>query len=254
MFWGVNRDPEQWDQGVFGDTNKFNPDRFMSGAPPRHKDAFASFGFGVRTCIGMQFALLEAKTFLCMILNFFHIQTPKDFKIIPNVGNAFTAAPKGLCLNLTFRTGGPLSRVNLFSSQNSRPVEVSTSRPLESVPQKDFNTNKKNGGSVMILYASNTGTCEEFASLLADKCTEDGFQPEVMTLDQSVKKLPNIDCPVLIVSSTYNGTPPDNAGEFHKWMTSAKEGSTKGIRFAVFGVGNSNWESTYQKFPKEINR
>ena len=75
----------------------------------------------------------------------------------------------------------------------------------------------------------------------------------MMTLDQVVDKLPNTDSPVLIVSSTYNGAPPDNAVKFNKWMTSLKEGSLNGMRFGVFGVGNSNWESTYQKFPTEIH-
>lgn len=32
----LHRDPEHWDQGVYGDPNKFNPERFMPGGPPRH--------------------------------------------------------------------------------------------------------------------------------------------------------------------------------------------------------------------------
>jgi cytochrome P450 len=111
---GLHRDPEQWDQGIYGDVNVFNPDRHLPGAPPRHPNAMVPFGFGVRGCIGMQFAILEAKTFLCMALNFFDIQTPEGFVPTPYIGHG--VAPS--CLNLSFklspRAGGPLSRLELF--------------------------------------------------------------------------------------------------------------------------------------------
>ena len=102
--YGLHRDPEQWDQGVFGDTEVFNPDRHMPGAPARHRNAMAPFGFGVRGCIGMQFALLEAKTFLCMMLNFFTIKTPQNFEIITSKhGGGASPHCKNLSLTLGFR-------------------------------------------------------------------------------------------------------------------------------------------------------
>jgi len=256
LFWGLHRNPEQWDQGVFGDVNNFNPDRHLPDAPSRHPNAQAYFGFGVRACIGSQFAMLEAKTFISMLLNFFTIKTPADYKIIPYVGKAFTASPKGLSFKLSYRAGGPLDRLDLFN--DSGGDDNSTRRSARAAVQTGLVAKKKDskptsGKSVLILYGSNTGTCEEFANLLAESATEDGYTPVVMTLDQAVDKLPNTENPVLILSSTYNGTPPDNAGKFNSWMNSLKEGSLKGMRFAVFGVGNSNWESTYQKFPTDIH-
>lgn len=37
----------------------------------RHPNAFNPWGFGIRACIGSQFALWESKVFLAMVLRFF---------------------------------------------------------------------------------------------------------------------------------------------------------------------------------------
>lgn len=114
---GLHRDPNQWDQGVFGDVDKFNPDRHLPGAPPRHPNAMAPFGFGVRGCIGMQFALLEARTFLCMIFNYFTNDTPKGFQIQSHLGHGAAPTCLNLSFNLKYREGGPLA--------NANPIEMS---------------------------------------------------------------------------------------------------------------------------------
>jgi hypothetical protein len=72
------------------------------------------FRFGVRGCIGMQFALLEAKSFLSMALNFFNIQTPVGFVPVPCMSHGGAPICSDLIFNLTYREGGPLSRVDLF--------------------------------------------------------------------------------------------------------------------------------------------
>jgi len=58
---------------------------------------------------------------------------------------------------------------------------------------------------------------------------------------------------VIVITSTYNGQPPDNAKNFKTWLAEQKEGSLAGLRFAVFGVGNSQWSATYQQFPREVD-
>ena len=115
---GMHRDPEQWDQGLYGDPSVFNPDRHLPGAPTRHPNAMAPFGFGVRACVGSQFALLEAKTFLCMALHFFNIETPVGFVPIAHNGHGLSPTCKDLSLNISPRTGGPLSRVDVFDERN----------------------------------------------------------------------------------------------------------------------------------------
>ena len=114
----MHRDPEQWDQGLYGDPSVFNPDRHLPGAPTRHPNAMAPFGFGVRACVGSQFALLEAKTFLCMALHFFNIETPAGFVPIAHNGHGLSPTCKDLSLKISPRTGGPLSRVDVFDERN----------------------------------------------------------------------------------------------------------------------------------------
>jgi cytochrome P450 / NADPH-cytochrome P450 reductase len=240
LTYGLHRQEEHWDQGVFGDPEVFNPDRHLPGSPARHPNAQAPFGFGVRSCIGMQFALLEAKTFLCMILNSFTIQTPPDFKIIP-VGKAGAPTCQNLSFTLRQRPSAALSRVSFFSDP------LSTTAAAKSSQEKP----------ILILFGSNTGTCEDFARLLSDKAAEVGYKSQIATLDQAVAQnmFTGDGGPVLVVTSTYNGTPPDNAQTFARRLESyASTGSLTGIKFAVFGLGNSNWVSTYQKFPTEIHR
>jgi len=58
-----------------------------------------------------------------------------------------------------------------------------------------------------------------------------------------------------VVTSTYNGNPPDNAAKFSKWLDEAVvacQHMLRGTKFAVFGIGNSQWQS-YQAFPTKVD-
>lgn len=74
------------------------------------------------------------------------------------------------------------------------------------------------------------GTCEELAGTVASQATAAGFKVKVANLDSCVRAakggadvLPKNGA-VVIVSSTYNGTPPDNASAFAKWLDGQKDG------------------------------
>ena len=89
-----------------------------------------------------------------------------------------------------------------------------------------------------ILYGSNTGTCEALAQRLASSAPEYGFEAAVSSLDDGVSALEK-DVPVVIFTASYEGLPPDNAGQFVEWISSDKKSELEGVAFAVFGVGNS---------------
>jgi len=57
---------------------------------------------------------------------------------------------------------------------------------------------------------------------------------------------------VAIVCASYNGVAPDNAAEFHRWLDKADD-SLNGVRFSVFGCGNTDWAATYQAVPRRID-
>lgn len=48
----------------------------------------------------------------------------------------------------------------------------------------------------------------------------------------------------------FTGQPADNAARFMDWLSNLQGEELKGVRFAIFGCGNSDWVQTYQRIPK----
>jgi cytochrome P450/NADPH-cytochrome P450 reductase len=90
-----------------------------------------------------------------------------------------------------------------------------------------------------ILYGSNTGTCESLAQTLANGAASHGYKAVVKSLD-SASPLTEKDQPVVVVTSSYEGQPPDNAAHFVDWLQGLENGKLAGLKYAVFGCGHRN--------------
>ncbi|MEU7764168.1 bifunctional nitrate reductase/sulfite reductase flavoprotein subunit alpha [Nocardia sp. NPDC049190] len=94
--------------------------------------------------------------------------------------------------------------------------------------------------AITVLWASQTGTAEEFAARAAARLTEGGFRPRLLDLDSCELSAVNGD--VLVISSTFgDGGPPDNGTDFWDRLATAEIRLT-GVRYAVFALGDSAFD------------
>ncbi|KAJ6823874.1 putative uncharacterized acetyltransferase [Iris pallida] len=77
----IHHDKDLWGD----DVNEFNPVRFENGVTKaaRHPNAMLAFSMGPRACVGQNFAMLEAKMVVALILQRFSFSLSPDYKHEP---------------------------------------------------------------------------------------------------------------------------------------------------------------------------
>lgn len=124
--------------------------------------------------------------------------------------------------------------------------------------QEKANTEEKKDSiklfPLRIFYGSNSGTCKAFADELKSNGAANGFEVTVGTLDSASEHMPK-GVPVVIISPSYEGQPADNAKVFVSWLEAHQEdaGSLDGVKYTVFGAGNSDWANTFHRIPKLVD-
>ncbi|XP_063621079.1 cytochrome P450 4C1-like [Cydia splendana] len=68
----VNRNPHYWGD----DADSFRPERFLE--PLKHPAQFIPFSWGMRNCIGYQYAMLSLKTVISTVLRSYQVLPPSD--------------------------------------------------------------------------------------------------------------------------------------------------------------------------------
>lgn len=137
------------------------------------------------------------------------------------------------------------------------PVDSDAAAGAAHASSKGATNGSSSGTPMTVLYGSNSGTCESLAQRIASDAPAHGFRAtKVDCLDSANGNLPT-DQPIVIVTASYEGQPPDNAGHFVSWIEGlAKDGqqaALKNVSYAVYGCGNRDWTQTFHRIPKLVD-
>src|SRR3954451_16153795 len=195
------------------------PERLVA-LPP---NAYKPFGTGQRACIGRQFALQEATLVLGMLLQRFVLVDHLDYQL--HTKTTLTIKPDEFSIQVLPRTDVRMAAAPPAAAVPSA-VPPPRSEPTPVIPAR--------GTRLSVFFGSNLGTGEGIATRLGQEGTERGFDVTLGPLDEHVDDLPT-DGALLVVCSSYNGTPPDNAVAFSRWISNAPQDAARGVVYTVFG-------------------
>ncbi|KAH8891028.1 cytochrome P450 [Thozetella sp. PMI_491] len=245
---GVHRDPAVWGD----DADEFKPERFLDGGwdrVPQH--AWRPFGNGLRQCIGRYLAEQEIIIAMAMVLQRFIVeQADPDYEL--KIKSTLTVKPDEFYIKVRRRPG----KDHLFDFTGSAPppkADVSGAKVHVS------GVSKPGLKPLAVFYGGNTGTCKSFGEDIQTNAPGYGFAVDaVKSLDEAVEAIPR-DRPVVLITSSYEGLPPDNARGFVAWLEARVAGGTSnkllsGVTYTVFGLGNRDWPATFHHIPKLVDR
>ncbi|EXF83899.1 cytochrome P450 [Colletotrichum fioriniae PJ7] len=243
----------QLDPLVFGeDANEFKPERMMDENFNRITKEFPNcwkpFGNGMRGCIGRPFAWQEALLVMVMLLQNFNFVLDPNYHF--GVKQTLTIKPKDMHMRAILRD-------NLTPTTLERRLAglAEPEKPAEQAKANGAAAGGETGMPLTILYGSNSGTCEALAQRVASDAASHGFRAtKIDCLDSANGSLPT-DQPVVIITASYEGQPPDNAGHFVAWIEGQDKAKSplKDVSYAVFGCGHKDWVQTFHRVPKLVD-
>ncbi|NWZ64422.1 TYW1 synthase, partial [Acrocephalus arundinaceus] len=119
---------------------------------------------------------------------------------------------------------------------------------------------------VKIFYGSQTGTAKRFAKTLAEAVTSLDLPVEVINMgdydpeDGLAEETSSRSICVFLVATYTEGQPPEGAAWFCKWLEEAAsdfrvgKNFLQGLRYAVFGLGNSAYVDHYNSVGRRMDR
>ncbi|OBH41977.1 bifunctional cytochrome P450/NADPH--P450 reductase [Mycobacterium mantenii] len=230
----LHRQPQWGDNVELFDPDRFAPERSAS----RPAALFKPFGTGARSCIGRQFALHEAAIALARLVHRYRLIDAYHY--VPQWETPTSRRPVGFRLEVLRRT--PQDRQTDTAAVEAAAGPNEAQRP----------TVIRAGTRLAVLFGSNLGTCRALARQFADDATALGCAATVAPLDDAVGGFPDAEA-VVIIASSYNGQPTDDARAFLTWLLDADTTLSPTPNVAVLGVGDHNWADTYQAIPQRID-
>ncbi|KAI0113523.1 bifunctional P-450:NADPH-P450 reductase [Nemania sp. FL0031] len=237
------------DPAVWGDdAHDFKPERMLDESFNKlPKNAWKPFGNGARACIGRPFAMQEAILAMAVLFqNFNFVMHDPTYNLA--IKQTLTIKPDNFLMRAIIRDG--LTPTQLEHRLAGRGLSTESSK----LQTEDSSLSAGKGQKITILYGSNSGTCESLAQRLASDAANHGFKVDkVDCLDTANGALPK-NQPVIIITASYEGEPPDNAALFCSWLAASKDKSLlEGVDYAVFGVGHHDWAQTFHRIPKLVD-
>ncbi|MFM5509144.1 assimilatory sulfite reductase (NADPH) flavoprotein subunit [Aeromonas rivipollensis] len=99
------------------------------------------------------------------------------------------------------------------------------------------------GGSLTILYGSQTGNAKGVASAIQAQAKAHGLPVTLTSMADYKPKQLKKETHLLVVVSTYGeGEPPESAVDLFEQLKKGKIGKLEGLKFAVLGLGDSSYE------------
>ncbi|KAK4552965.1 hypothetical protein LTR86_009889 [Recurvomyces mirabilis] len=243
----MQRDPKVWGE----DAEEFRPERMLGpeGFDAKPPDSWKPFGSSFRMCIGRSLAWQEAWMTIALILQRFQVEMAEPQYEL-KLRQTLTIKPIGWHLKVRLRPGKSMY-TGIVPNNGAGAQPGMASMPGKTDESQNESSSKK---PLAIFYGSNAGSCKTFAEQVQSTAAAHGLLATVKILDSATEHVPT-DRPVLLIAPSYEGQPADNAKRFMAWLESNKADGTllQGVRYAVLGVGNSDWVSTFHRQPKLID-
>ncbi len=229
----LHRHPAVWDRPLDFDIDRWLPE----AEAKRHPHAYKPFGNGVRACIGRQFAMVEAKLAMAMLLQKFAISDRRDYRL--TIKETLSIKPDDFTMRIDARPAH--SRIAVSAAEavsNDNPADLHAAGA---------------GKRLSVIWGTSLGTARDIAEEIAERAEADGFEVRVRSMDEALGTIPE-ERIVVAITATYNGRAPDSATKAEAALDSGYFEGTEWptTQYAVLGIGSSSWPN-YQAFPKRVD-
>jgi cytochrome P450/NADPH-cytochrome P450 reductase len=215
-----------------------------------YPDCWKPFGIGMRACIGRPFAWQEAVLVVAMLLqNFDFVLDDPNYEL--HYKQTLTTKPKNFYMRAILRDGQTATDLERRLAGDVTSTAQSSTRSRSTGRKASPASEAK---PMSIFYGSNTGTCESLAQRLATDAASHGYAATVVeSMDTAAESLPT-DRPVVIITASFEGQPPDNAAKFCGWLKNLENNELQNASYAVFGCGHHDWTQTFHQVPKFVDQ